>query len=551
MKKSFRGIFLILVVTFSLFFLGVSLTSTSLSDPASLNKNVKKSKAITEIFGAWIIIAGDRDDHYLVEVLKSGCNKTYEALTGLGFPADNIRYLGPDTSTSQPYVDAESTLTNIRDAIETWAATRVNSTHTLGIYMLSHGGVGTMAIPGTDLTDTDLNTYLDNLEESTGCNRNIIIYEACHSGSFINPVSKDDRIVVTSTDITHSAYVPPSHTWAYFSEAFWSSILACNTIGEAFEDAEANLHAVNLGNSQIPWIDDDHNEIGNEVDALGNLPNGGDGNDALNTRIKPSIACLIPFSIESMPLRTWIPPFDPIPIWVHFGEEIIPQIATVNARITPPGWIPPEPESDAEGTKLTIDTGVALVELTDRDGDGNYTGYYQPSANDTGEFKIDIIARSQDGVLAPIESTGCIRNEDGTKPQDTTPPTIVITSPRMGATVSATINVTTEGDDDQALDKIQIFVNDKMVKEETMPQYYPYPEVLVSVDTWLLENGNHTITAKAIDKAGNSKDVSITVTVHNQLPIPTFGFTTIILGCSLILMSIYIIKKRKKLAKSL
>ncbi|MFX1255049.1 MAG: Ig-like domain-containing protein [Promethearchaeota archaeon] len=279
---------------------------------------------------------------------------------------------------------------------------------------------------------------------------------------------------------------------------------------------------------------------------MGNLPNGGDGNDALNTRMASLIRCLPRIYVERIPLRYWIPWWwQYIPIWAYFPQEIIPDIAKVYARVIPPGWEPPEGETDEEGTKLVGDVGVEVIELTDREGNGNYTGVLQTQFKDMGEYKINILAWGKEGGFAKVESTYVTRNEEGTKPPDDTPPTIAITNPSSNAVVKGTINITAIGDDDQALDKIQIFLDDKLIKEETMPSYYPYPEVIESVNTWDLENGKHTITAKAIDNAGNSNNVSIIVTADNQLTIPTPGFTTLIIGCSLMAMTIYIFSRRR------
>ncbi|GAH27666.1 unnamed protein product, partial [marine sediment metagenome] len=136
--------------------------------------------AVSANLAAWIIIAGDRSDHSILRIIRSGCNKTYEALINRGFTASEILYLDPTDATGRnplsPYRDHDTTLINIQWAIETWAAGFVDATHGLGIYMFDHGGTGYMCIPGTDITDSNLNTYLDNLETSTGCNRFVIVY---------------------------------------------------------------------------------------------------------------------------------------------------------------------------------------------------------------------------------------------------------------------------------------------------------------------------------------------------------------------------------------
>ena len=521
-------------------------------DSGSKNVIINDPKtAVSANLAAWIIIAGDRSDHSLLRIIRSGCDQAYDALINRGFTASEIFYLDPVNATGgnplSPYRDADTTLVNIQWAIETWAAGLVDATHGLGIYMFDHGGTGYMCIPGTDLTDTNLNTYLDNLETSTGCNRFIIVYEACLSGSFINPVSKNNRIIVTATDITHNSFVNGAWDWAAFSETFWSSITQCKTIGEAFEDAEANVHAMGYGGYQFPWIDDNHDEVGNEVDIGGSLPSGGDGSDALNVWIGTGTNCPLIY-IAWLPLRAFIN-VGSIPIWAVINNNSL--IKSVYARVIPPNWTPSKIVTDQESSIIGKDD-LPLVELLDQDQDGNFTGFidrndYAKYLGANGDYKINILAKTQEGAMADIESTYVTINDDGKAPTDTTPPNITIINPGADAILSGVVNVSAEGDDDQALDKILIFVDGVMVEEETMPPYYPYPEVTYNLDTSQYLLGAHNITATAIDQVGNQKTTSISVNFIGEGGIPGFQITPFIIGSVLGILAIYYTKiKRKK-----
>ena len=538
-----------LIIVISLFSFG---TKSYIADSGSKNMIMKAPKtAVSANLAAWIIIAGDRSDHSLLRIIRSGCNKTYEALINRGFTASEILYLDPTDATGRnplsPYRDHDTTLINIQWAIETWAAGFVDATHGLGIYMFDHGGTGYMCIPGTDITDSNLNTYLDNLETSTGCNRFVIVYEACNAGSFIDPVSKDNRIVVTATDITHDSFVNGAWDWAAFSETFWSSITQCKTIGEAFEDAEANVHAMGYGGFQFPLIDDNHDEIGNEVDMGGSLPNGGDGSDSLNVWIGTGTNCPM-ILIAWLPLRAFIN-VRFIPIWAVIDTNSL--MESVYARVIPPNWTPSSIKPDQESSIMGIDY-LPLVDLLDQDQDGNFTGLidrndYANYLGANGDYKINILAKTQEGAFADIESTYVTINDDGIAPTDTTSPTISIIDPGANAQFSGVFDVTAEGDDDQALDKIQIFVDGVMVEEETMPPYYPYPEVTHSLDTNQYLLGAHNITATAIDQVGNQKSTSISVNFISEGEIPGFQITPLIIGSILGILAIHYTKiKRKK-----
>lgn len=499
---------------------------------------------------AWIIIGGDRDDHDKLSVIRSGCDKTYEALKNRGFTDSQICYLDPDYGTHSPYYDWITNLGTIQYAIETWAPVYgVDATHGLGIYLFDHGGGNVMCIPGQDLSDSALNAYLDNLESSTGCNRIVIVYEACHSGSFINPLSKDNRIVITSTDSPNGAHTnsisSPVMDWALFSEKFWSSILECKTIGESFEDATAHVHS--FYSDQWPLIDDNHDEVGNIGGPLFGLPMGGDGLDALNVWIGTGTNCpqtTINCFPNNMFMKFSLPSK---PIWAILENYSL--IEKAYAIVIPPNWTPSEMVSDDEGSILMEDTGFLFIELQDDDGDGNFTGnLYDRYFWDTkGDYKANFYARSEDGTVADVQSMCITLNDDGQAPPDTTLPTISITNPSTYTNVSDVITVTAEGDDDQALDKIQIFIDGLLLKEESMPPYYPYPEVSYTFNTTKYANGNHTITAKAIDKANNANSTSITLNFQNELTFTILGFhiTTLFIGSLLGLIMTYFIYVRK------
>ncbi|MFX1296853.1 MAG: C13 family peptidase [Promethearchaeota archaeon] len=544
-KKLF---FLMLVISLVTFGTNVSINNV---ESEKMMKNEPKT-AVSANLAAWIIVAGDRSDHDKLDIIRSGCDQAYEALINRGFSAADIYYLDPSYATAgnpqSIYRDADTNIANIQWAIETWAPTRgVDASHGLGMYLFDHGGTGYMCIPGTDLFDTNLNTYLDNLESSSGCDRFIIVYEGCHAGSFINPISKDNRIILTATDITHGSYVNPAGDWATFSDGFWSSIIQCKTIGEAFEDAEAFVHTAGDGGIQFPWIDDNHDEIGHEVDAWGNLPNGGDGSDALNYWIGTGTNCPL-ILIAWLPLKYYINlSIFVIPVWAKVDTNDI--MEKVTARLIPPNWTPPEIVKDDEGS-IIGQHYLPAIQLYDQDGDGNYTGAfdrkrYSNFLTDFGDYKIGIFAKGQSGAMA-AESTSFTQNEDGQAPPDTTPPNITITNPEANAGLKGIVNITAEGDDDQALDKIEILLDGVSLKSETMPPYYPYPEVVHSLDTADYSFGLHNITARAVDKASNIQETSILVTFERGDQIPGFQITTLSIATILGIITIYLIKIRKK-----
>jgi len=274
----------------------------------------------------------------------------------------------------------------------------------------------------------------------------------------------------------------------------------------------------------------------------GLLPNGGDGSDALNVWIGTGTNCPMIF-IAWLPLRAFIN-VGSIPIWAVIDTNSL--MESVYARVIPPNWTPSSIKPDQESSIMGIDY-LPLVELLDQDQDGNFTGFIDRNDYANGDYKINILAKTQEGAFADIESTYVTINDDGKAPTDTILPTISIINPGADAQISGVVDVTAEGDDDQALDKIQIFVDSVKVEEETMPPYYPYPEVTYSLDTSQYLLGLHNITATAIDQVGNQKSTSISVNFISEGEISGFLITPLIIGSILGILAIYNTKiKRKK-----
>ena len=88
-------------------------------------------------------------------------------------------------------------------------------------------------------------------------------------------------------------------------------------------------------------------------------------------------------------------------------------------------------------------------------------------------------------------------------------PTVSITSPLNGATVSGTVAVTANASDDNGVNKVEFSI-DGVLKSTDTTSPYEY-----SWDATVETDGSHSITAKAYDTIGQTTTDSITVTVDN------------------------------------
>lgn len=98
----------------------------------------------------------------------------------------------------------------------------------------------------------------------------------------------------------------------------------------------------------------------------------------------------------------------------------------------------------------------------------------------------------------------------GTGTGDTTPPTVSITAPANGATVSGSVSVTANASDNVGVSKVEFYLDGTLQSTDTTSPYS------WSWDSTTAANGTHSLTAKACDAANNSAtSAAVSVMVSN------------------------------------
>jgi len=496
--------------------------------------SVKSSDAQYECIDAWIIIGGDKSSHEYWELVLLTLEWVYDQALTLGNTDDEILMLVPDVAATHTLrEDGVSSPNNLNWAFNTWAPSKVGPNGVLFVYLHDHGGANAMAnYPYPSLTASELDQYLDDFEAASGCDRIIVVYEACSSGTFLDELSKSNRIIMTSTEPGYSAWwspIPPHIS--LFGEGLFKSILAGNSIGDAFVDSNNEIIALGYGDIQKPCIEDNHDGVGHIVNAWGHLPSSGDGSDAKNTYLTqgcPPTLIQVP-QLLYIPLKFWVAYNPTINIPITIGVDNSTDIASVICRVIPENWTPPVPsDNESMGGWDENETSYRWELTLDRN--GNFTGLIEiNSPIRDSNYLLSFFVEDVDGRRGQIISTQVGINDDGNAPGDNVDPTVVITNPNTNARLKGIVNITAEGDDDQALDKIQIYLDGVLLEDEQMPDYYPYPVVIHSLDTADYSSGLHNITARVIDKASNIQEISILVTFEED-GIPGFQITYIFAG---------------------
>ena len=518
-------------------------------DQANPKDLPQSSQLYTVDISAWIIVAGDDEDgHPTYYSIEQGCNAAYDTLLDLGYSDDDIYYLAADWDGSlPPNADDVASRINIEYAIINWASERVNENRGLGIYLFSHGSYNKMSLPdGAYLHDTQLDSYLGTLEWISDMERSVVIYEGCFSGSFIDPLSKDGRIIITSTDIENLAYLNYDLDHAMFSEHFWAAMWFGQSIGSSFNYGTDGVKLYDQTHSQNPLIDDNYDEVGHPVnDYFGDLPNGGDGWDALAVTIGPPSSNLGFVQLVACELRSYYP-YDvaEIPLWVIVENST--EIEYIRVRILPEWLKYPEPHETNEGISYFIDSDFYQYEsftlkLKSDWVEGNTKNYtsrvnIQKNPNlfgkGNGTYTIIYEAKMINGPVAQPITTSVVLNENGQKPLDLIPPTISITKPTSNLEIKDNLTIAVEGKDNYALDSIQIFLDGELLDEISMPSYLPYPSAVHNLDSTKYTNGIHNITAVAIDTAGNQEYTSVFVNFQNG-SILNFDYLPYLIGAAI------------------
>ena len=145
-----------------------------------------------------------------------------------------------------------------------------------------------------------------------------------------------------------------------------------------------------------------------------------------------------------------------------------------------------------------------------------------------GSHTVTAVARDAAGNSANSQRSVNVSNTTSTPPPtgDTTAPTVGLTSPASGATVSGAVSVAASASDNVAVVGVQFKIDGgNLGAEDTTAPYS------VSWSSDNVANGTHAVTAVARDAAGNSSSSQRSVTVSNttssgDTTAPTVGLTS-------------------------
>ncbi|MBI4051151.1 MAG: M6 family metalloprotease domain-containing protein [Elusimicrobia bacterium] len=184
-----------------------------------------------------------------------------------------------------------------------------------------------------------------------------------------------------------------------------------------------------------------------------------------------------------------------------YGGEGTPLLLTNTATISGPSTTPSETSVSFFGSTDIQDPNPIYVWHF---GDGGVYFVQNPTHtfSNSGTYTVSLYVGDMNNNLALAQYVVTVA--------ETTPPTVAITSPTAGSTVSGTVTISANASDNVVVARIQFKVDGSILMEDTTSPY------IYSWNTVSLPNGEHSLTALAYDAAGNSAQHSISVTVRNS-----------------------------------
>ncbi len=172
----------------------------------------------------------------------------------------------------------------------------------------------------------------------------------------------------------------------------------------------------------------------------------------------------------------------------------------------------------------TDDNGVSQVEFfvdggsigVDSDGSDGWTASWDTTAYEDGSHSVSATATDTAGQTATDSVSVTVDN--GTTDN---PPSVSITNPADGATVSDVVSVTADATDDNGVSQVEFFVDGGSIGVDSDGS----DGWTASWDTTAYEDGSHYVSASATDTAGQTASDSVSVTVDNLNDPPSASFT--------------------------
>src|SRR3954470_11498165 len=178
-----------------------------------------------------------------------------------------------------------------------------------------------------------------------------------------------------------------------------------------------------------------------------------------------------------------------------------------------------------QGAPKCIVTGDNLVKvsfylngvLTNTDGNlTNGLGCWMDTTKyANGTYTVKAVGYNAAGATATVSRSIVINNTGSTTTNAA--PTVSLTAPAAGATLSGTAACAATATDDKGVSSVAFALNGTAITTDATSPY------TCSIDTTKFPNGSYNLTAKAVDASGASTTATRTVSIQNTVSTPPAG----------------------------
>jgi hypothetical protein len=412
-------------------------------------------------------------------------NRIYKTLKDRGFQASNIRYIGPSITNLDPAtaigVSLESTPASsqaIQDAIAWAKGQMISSPAPFYLIMVDHGVNGVFRIDSgntvVNITPQTLNSWLAVLDTdlTTAAQKQVIMIGSCYSGSFIDSLKREGRVVITSAAANEESYKGSLEqpdgvrSGEYFLDAMFHELKIGYSLTSAFRTAAAKTrdftrkgwdmssNSLYGDNSvQHPLLDDTGDGIA--VNQISDQ--SGDGSMAASMYLgigDTRTNAVDPGEILSVTSTRTLVNENSYPIWLQHSVSLQGDNAvSAWAEIRKPDLVIPSQQNQVtEQVALTLDTVPLTISSDMATGTCSSTGNCSLFST-SGKYEIFYYTRKQSGAISEVRRSVIYKKDaSGTAPLAfnlKTPANANIAQMTNGIVFSW--NPTTDGDSNHSL----------------------------------------------------------------------------------------------------
>jgi len=288
-----------------------SLSSASARLSSQDNSSSDEDYSNNDLKEKWVVIicGGERPKKDIKDGAKN-FRKTsvhvYETYKKLGYDDEHIFFIH-DKNVSAEGADCIVSKSRVRYAITEWLDNHSDYNDDCCIVFNGHGGPGLLSLWDIEKNISEFVYFFDFSKWIDQIDYNVltIIIDSCYSGTFIRPLSKENRIIISSTAPFRKGIALNEIVFSYH---FFNKLAENVSYGKAWEYADKQLACMNipkdlwpdLGKTfyetlklwvkckkvmflQNPKIDDNWDRQGHGNHFANKLPIIGDGKLALNT----------------------------------------------------------------------------------------------------------------------------------------------------------------------------------------------------------------------------------------------------------------------------